>query len=198
MDGPTAADLALAVEAMITVLVPAQDLDWQVAAGDLEWSCWVTAAHIAHDLLAYASQLSARPKHAYLPLDLVVRAGAPVPAVLEAVRSCAGLLAMALRAAGPDARAWHWGLTDRTGFAALGLTGVLVHTWDITRGLGVPWDPPRPLAALVLRRLFCQAPAGDPSEVLLWSTGRLALPDRPRRERWAPEPPPPTRADQDW
>lgn len=198
MDAPTAADLKLAVDAMSTVLVPAQDQDWRELAGDLEWSCWATAAHIAHDLLAYASQLSVRPPDAYLPIDLLVRAEAPVPAVLEVVRSCAGLLAMALRAAGPDARAWHWGLTDRTGFAALGLNEVLVHTWYITQGLGVPWHPPRPLAALVVQRLFTQAPAGDPSEVLLWSTGRIALPDHPRQARWVPSPPPPARADQAW
>ena len=119
MDEPTATGLEHAVDAALSVLSPAQDLDWQAIAHHLEWTCWATGAHIAHDLLAYASQLSARSAHSYLPLDLVVRPGAPVAGVLDAVRSCAGLLAMALRAAEPEARAWHWGPTDPTGFAAL-------------------------------------------------------------------------------
>lgn len=198
MDEPTADDVEQALHAMTAVLVPAQHRDWDVPAGVLEWSCWRTTAHIAHDLLAYASQLSARPDDAYLPIDLVVRAGAPVPRVLDAVRSCGGLLAMALRSAGPQARAWHWGLTDRTGFAALGLTEVLVHTWDVTQGLGLPWEPPERLAALVLQRLFAAAPAGEPAQVLLWSTGRVALPDHPRRREWVTSPPPPAPPGADW
>ena len=32
-------------------------------AGSLDWSCWRTAAHVAHDLLAYAGQVAAcRPR----------------------------------------------------------------------------------------------------------------------------------------
>ncbi|MFF2313266.1 hypothetical protein ACFVVJ_11785 [Streptomyces albidoflavus] len=55
------------------VLGPHTDADWSVPAGPLEWSCRDTAVHIAHDLLAYATQLAARPTDAYLPLDLTVR-----------------------------------------------------------------------------------------------------------------------------
>jgi hypothetical protein len=85
---------------------------------------------------------------------------------------------------GPDLRAWHWGPTDATGFAALGVDEVLVHTWDITRGLAVDWRPPPDLSAAVLDRLFPDAPPGDPADVLLWCTGRIALPGRPRLTSW--------------
>jgi hypothetical protein len=35
-----------------------------------------------------------------------------------------------------------------------------------------------------LARLFPDAPAGDPVQVLLWSTGRADLDDRPRVASW--------------
>ena len=46
------ADLRAAAAATTAVLRPAVDRDWTVRAGDLDWSCWTTAAHIAHDLIA--------------------------------------------------------------------------------------------------------------------------------------------------
>lgn len=55
MEGPAAAHIDQAVTASLTVLSPATDADWQLLAGDLEWTCGQTAAHIAHDLLAYTS-----------------------------------------------------------------------------------------------------------------------------------------------
>jgi hypothetical protein len=184
MERPAAAHVDQAVKASLTALSPANDEDWQLLAGDLDWTCWQTAAHIAHDLLAYASQLTALPTDAYLPVDLVVRADAPVPRLLDAVRACGGLLATALRASLPTVRAWHWGPTDPTGFAALGVNEILVHTWDIAKGLGLDWQPPAELAELVVERLFPSAPAGDAVQVLLWSTGRMALPQHPRQDSW--------------
>ena len=51
----------LAVAAMVEVLAPhTADRDWQTRAGSLEWSWWTTAAHVAHDLLAYAGQVTSR------------------------------------------------------------------------------------------------------------------------------------------
>lgn len=177
-------DVDAAKAEMLAVLTPAADADWGVTAGPLEWTCRETAAHVAHDLLAYAAQLTGRPDDAYLPLDLTVRPGATPRQILQIVAACADLLAVALRAAGPDARAWHWGPTDPTGFAALGVNEMLVHTSDIAAGLRIDWQPPAPLCAAVLARLFPDAPAGDPPAVLLWCTGRIVLPDHPRRASW--------------
>lgn len=174
-----------AVAEMQRVLGPEVGRDWRgVTAGSLTWSCWQTAAHVAHDLFAYAGQLAARPDDAYLPYDLLVRDTAGPPDVLRAVSACGALLSMALRAVSPDTRAWHWGPTDPTGFAALGVNETLVHTWDICQGLGLQWRPPEPLCALVLDRLMPDAPPGDPVEVLLWRTGRAPLDDRPRLKTW--------------
>lgn len=184
MAGPDGDDVDAAVEEMLGVLGPEVDRDWSVRAGRLEWSCTRTAAHVAHDLLAYAGQLAAQPADAYLPCDLTVRDGATPEDVLRVVTACGGLLGTALRAAASDTRAWHWGSTDPTGFAALGMNETLVHTWDVCQGLGLPWRPPTSMCEAVLRRLVPDAPEGDPADVLLWATGRAALGDRPRLREW--------------
>jgi hypothetical protein len=180
-------DVDQAVAEMVRVLSPHQARDWQTRAGSLSWSCWTTAAHVARDLLAYAGQVAAQPGDAYLPFDLVVRTTAAPGEVLDVVAACGRLLSAALAAAAPDARAWHWGPTDPSGFAALGVNEVLVHTYDITQGLGVDWRPLESLSAAVLARLFPNAPHGDPVQVLLWSTGRIELRDRPRVTSWIPK-----------
>lgn len=177
-------DVDRAVAEMMRVLGPLADANWAVPAGSLEWSCRTTAAHVAHDLLAYAGQVAGRATDAYLPFDLAVRPDASPHQVLQVVTACGGLLGCALAAAGPQARAWHWGPCDPAGFAAMGVAEVLLHTYDITQGLGAPWAPPDPLCAVALRRLFPDAPPGDPARVLLWCTGRGELDGRPRRSSW--------------
>lgn len=177
-------DVERAVTGMIRTLTPAVTADWRVPAGDLEWSCWTTAAHVGHDLLAYAAQVAGGADDAYLPFDLAVRPDAEPAQVLRVVSACGRLLSAAVCAADPGRRAWHWGPTDPGGFAALGVNETLVHTYDITRGLGIRWRPPADLSAGVLARLFPHAPAGDPAGVLLWCTGRIALPGRPRTRSW--------------
>jgi hypothetical protein len=169
---------------MTDVLSPHVMRDWDVAAGSLEWSCWQTAAHVAHDLLAYAGQLAVGATDSYLPFDLKVRPGTAPRDVLQIVTAAGGLLSSAITTAAPGARGWHWGPTDPSGFAALGVNEVLIHTHDITEGLEVSWSPPAMLCSRVLERLFPDAPDGDPAEVLLWCTGRAALGDRPRRVSW--------------
>lgn len=66
-------DVDEAMAEMVRVLTPHTSVDWRRQAGKLDWSCWEAAAHVAHDLLAYAGQLAALPDSAYLPFDLVVR-----------------------------------------------------------------------------------------------------------------------------
>jgi Mycothiol maleylpyruvate isomerase N-terminal domain len=180
-------DVDQAVAEMVRALTPYASQDWQVQAGSLEWTCWWTAAHVAHDLAAYAAQLAAQPVSGYLPFDLVLRADASPGDVLQVVIASGRLLGSALAAAGPGARAWHWGPTDPGGFAALGVNETLVHTYDITQGLGTSWLPPRTLCAAVLARLFPDAPDADPVQVLLWCTGRADLDDRPHVTSWTPK-----------
>lgn len=177
-------DVDTAVAESLKVLGPHTSEDWTVPAGPLEWSCWETAAHVAHDLLAYAGQVAARPADSYLPFDLNVRPNASPTDVLQAVAACGRLLSCALAPASPDLRAWHWGPCDPEGFAAMGVAETVLHTHDITQGLAVDWLPPGPLCAAVLDRLFPDAPPGDPVQVLLWCTGRQELDGLPRRTSW--------------
>jgi hypothetical protein len=177
-------DVDQAVAEMVRLLTPYESSDWRCRAGTLDWSCWTTAAHVAHDLLAYAGQLAAQPDSAYLPFDLVVRHDASPRDILQIVRACGRLLSEALSAAQPTARAWHWGPTDPSGFAAMGVNETLMHTHDITQGLRIAWRPPESLCAAVLARLFPRAPAGDPVQVLLSSTGRADLDGQPRVTSW--------------
>jgi hypothetical protein len=174
-----------AVGEMTRVLEPHTGVDWhEVRAGSLDWSCWTTAAHVAHDLLAYAGQVAARPDDGYLPFDLTVRVEATPTEALQVVTACVGLLRAALTTANADLRAWHYGPCDPVGFAAMGIAETLVHTWDITRGLGIDWRPPTEPSRAVLGRLFPDAPADDP-EVLLWATGRGELDGYARRTSWS-------------
>jgi uncharacterized protein (TIGR03083 family) len=173
-----------AVGEMVAVLAPRSEDDWGVRAGSLDWSCRETAAHVAHDLAAYAVQVAARGTAGYLPVDLVTSPDARVPDLLRVVEACGRLLRLAVDSAGPGPVAWHWGMSDAAGFAALGVAEVLVHTFDIAQGLGVAWRPPEPLSRLVVDRLVPDAASGPAPDVLLWATGRTDLPGRPRVTEW--------------
>ncbi|GAA4603279.1 hypothetical protein BJY16_004560 [Actinoplanes octamycinicus] len=179
-----ASSVESALDDLRRALAPHTAADWTVRAGDLDWTCRDTAAHIAHDLLAYAAQLASGADDGYLPLDLTVRPDAAPAEILRVITAAGTLLSTQLRAAKPDDRAWHWGPTDPSGFAALGVNEILLHTYDITRGLRTGWLPPATACAAVLARLFPDHPAGDPVQALLWCTGRIALPKLPRRTSW--------------
>jgi hypothetical protein len=179
-----ALDVDRAVRETVALLAPHAGGDWSLTAGQLTWSCWETAAHIAHDLVAYAGEVASAAPEGYLPVDFEARSTARPEQLLQLITAAGGMLSAALAAAEPDLRAWHWGPTDRTGFAAMGTAETLLHTHDIAQGLGLDWRPPTDASARVLTRLFPDAPAGDPTEVLLWQTGRGELPGRERLTSW--------------
>jgi DNA-binding transcriptional LysR family regulator len=104
--------------------------------------------------------------------------------VLRIAAACGRLLSVAVDGAGLGPVAWHWGMSDAAGFAAMGVAEVLVHTYDITQGLGVAWLPSEPLSRLVAARLLPDSPSGPASEVLLWATGRADLPGHRRVREW--------------
>jgi hypothetical protein len=177
--------ITTATAASQRALEPVLDRDWSVTAGDLEWTCRHTAGHIADDLFSYASQVVARPHDTYLPVEAAVDPTATPQQLVRCVSMCGELLRLAVTAAPATARAWHpYGTSDPDGFAAMGITETLVHTYDIALGLGHEWAPPAEVSAAVVARLFPEAPVGDPAAVLLWCTGRTALSDHPRRTSW--------------
>jgi hypothetical protein len=181
---PAGEPIAAAVGAAEDVLGPLVDRDWAVPAGDLEWTCAQTAVHAANCLAKYAAQLAGRVDDAYLRFRLVVAPHEAPGEILRILGSAGRLLAAAVDAAPDDARAWHWGRADRSGFAAMGIGELLVHTYDIASGLGVDWQPPATLAGGVLARLMPHVAPDDAATALLAATGRIALAGRPPAGEW--------------
>ncbi|WP_328306828.1 maleylpyruvate isomerase N-terminal domain-containing protein [Streptomyces sp. NBC_00442] len=173
---------------------------WRVPAGDLEWTCWETLEHLADDLLTYALRFGlAHPMGVdRVPLRMSSdRPGGPANVVfgdraagpeglLTVVEACGGLLAAAVDGAPATVLAPHvFGASDPEGFAAMGVTETLVHTYDIARGVQRDGAPPEELSRRVLARLFPDVAITDTaSSALLWATGRVESPERPRRTDW--------------
>ena len=173
-----------AADAMVELLRPQAGRDWSVPAGTLTWSCWTTAAHVGHDLVAYAGQLAARAHDRYLPFDLTVAPDATPADVLDVVAMAGEMLATIVASVPPSTRAWHYGAVDPIGFAAMGVGETIVHTFDIATGLGLDWRPSSPLSAFVVGRLLPEHAHGAPADVLLSSTGRRAMGDEGPATNW--------------
>ncbi|MEV0375527.1 maleylpyruvate isomerase N-terminal domain-containing protein [Streptomyces sp. NPDC050636] len=178
--------LATATDDCLAALQKGADHDWSRLAHDLDWTCRQTLDHLALGLTGYAGLLIARPVDRYVTLFASLDPQAPIPACLDGLRIAASLLTSTVRDTAADVRAWHpWGHSDATGFAAMGITELAVHTYDITRALGIPWALPDDTSTAVLARLFPDAPSGHrPSDTLLWCTGRAPLPGLPRSTDW--------------
>ncbi|MEU1401414.1 GNAT family N-acetyltransferase [Streptomyces sp. NPDC005728] len=181
-------DVTAAVEGCVAALGTAVDRDWKgVGAGRLEWSCRQTAEHIANALFGYASRLVTGAQD-YLPCVLAFDDHARNTGLLEAIRSTGGLLAVTVRTTPRGTRAVHrqpFGSADREGFAAMGVTEVLLHTHDIAQGLGIAYAPSEDLAESALTWLFPHVQPGPaPWPTLLWATGRGDLPGRAPVTDW--------------
>jgi hypothetical protein len=185
MGTPSGEQVVRATRVVVGTLEPLADRGWDTPAGDLEWTCRQTAVHIASDLITYAAQLAGHTDDAYLRFAVTVSDDEPPAELLRILCGCGLVLAAVVDRSPADARAWHWGPTDASGFAAMGIGELLVHTYDITHGLGHDWQPPRDLAQAVVSRLHQDDPAiDDPSTLLLWSTGRIDIDGLDRVDRW--------------
>ncbi|MDA0565511.1 hypothetical protein LG943_14470 [Streptomonospora sp. S1-112] len=178
--------LAAAADVSLDGLLAAADRDWSRPARGLDWSCRQTLDHLALGLLGYAGLLISQPRDRYVTLFGSLDPQAPIPGCVDGLRIAVAILARTVADTPEDVRAWHpWGHSDPVGFAAMGVTELLVHTHDITRSLGSAWAMPDDLSAAVLARLFPDAPHGHaPADTLLWCTGRTALPGLGRRTAW--------------
>ncbi|MGW4563491.1 GNAT family N-acetyltransferase [Streptomyces sp. NPDC004561] len=178
-----------AVASCTGALRAAVERDWaDVRAGDLEWDCRTTAVHVADDLIAYAANLAGRAQDAYVPFELTLDEGTDNTGLLHVIETTGALLAAAVRTAPPGVRAFHpypFRSADREGFAAMGIAEVLLHTHDMTEGLGLSYEPPAELAEAVLTWLFPHVQPGPaPWPTLLWATGRGELPGRAPVTGW--------------
>ncbi|MFF2654498.1 GNAT family N-acetyltransferase [Streptomyces sp. NPDC058045] len=177
-----------AMAGAVSALRPAVGRDWRVRASGLEWDCLHTAAHLAGGLARYAGQLAARRTDRYVPFEVSFREDSGPADVLDVLDTMGRLFALTLRATPRGTRAAHpypAGGSDPAGFAAMGVTEIVLHTHDLATGLGVPYEPPAALCEAALTHLFPEARPGHPPwPTLLWATGRGELPDRPRTGHW--------------
>ncbi|MEU6817598.1 GNAT family N-acetyltransferase [Streptomyces sp. NPDC046860] len=189
MRAMSGAQVTEAVRGCVTTLRPAVDRDWSaVRAGGLEWDCHATATHLAECLLAYAGNLAGHARDAYVPFEMRLEDGTGNDGLLHVLQTTGALLAAAVDTAAPGTRAFHpypFRSADREGFAAMGVTEVLLHSSDMAQGLGLPYTPPADLAESVLTWLFPHVqPGPDAWPTLLWATGRGELAGRPKVDGW--------------
>jgi RimJ/RimL family protein N-acetyltransferase len=144
--------------------------------------------HIAEDLIAYAGQLAGRETERYAPFEMSLEEGTDNAGALRVIGTMGALFAAAIRATPREVRAFHpypFRSANREGFAAMGVTEVLLHTHDLAEGLGVSYEPAPELCAFVLTRIFPHVqPGPTPWRTLLWATGRGDLPGRPPVTEW--------------
>lgn len=127
----------------------AVELDWMVAAGTLEWSCFETADHTIDCVFSYGFHFASRAQAAYPQFGEVHPLAGATPADLVAgLRAMSNLLIGVITAAPAGTRAIIWRRPQPTtgspnDFAARGAHELMLHTHDIAVGLGVPFEPPR-------------------------------------------------------
>jgi hypothetical protein len=163
-----------AAAAAVAALQPGVDADWSVRAGDVEWSVDRTIAHMTGAPAKYALYLSSRSTR-YVAVSVMPAVDATRQERLEAIEGCAAALAGIAATAPGDAFGFHVsGMRNAEQLLAMACKELLIHTYDVTRGLGLPYEPPEDLCRLVVEHCF---PAGHDEQrpvwpLLVWLSGR--------------------------
>ncbi|HXS62396.1 MAG TPA: maleylpyruvate isomerase N-terminal domain-containing protein [Streptosporangiaceae bacterium] len=158
----------------VAALRPGVDADWSVRAGVLEWSVDATIAHITGAPGKYALYLSSRSTR-YVAVRVWPQADATRQERLEAIEGCAAALAGVAAAAPADAFGFHvTGMKNAQQFLAMACEELLVHTYDVTCGLGLPYEPPEKLCRLVIEHCYPGQAIGERPAwpYLVWLSGR--------------------------
>jgi hypothetical protein len=180
-----------AAAAVVAALEPGIDADWSVRAGNLEWSVDRTIAHMTGAPGKYAFYLSSRSTR-YIAVRVWPEADATRQERLEAIEGCAAALAGVAATAPEDAFGFHVsGMRNAEQFLAMACYELLVHTYDVTCGLGLPYDPPENLCRLMIEHFH---PGQDEQRpvwpFLVWLSGR----PHPAATGWGPAPKPDERS----
>jgi hypothetical protein len=168
---PDCVEAAAAV--VVAALRPGADADWSVRAGDLEWGVDRTIAHMTGAPGKYAFYLSSRSTR-YVAVRVWPEADATRQERLEAIEGCAAALAGVAATAPESAFGFHVsGMRSAQQFLAMACYELLVHTYDVTCGLGLPYEPPEELCRLVIEHCY---PGQDEQRpvwpFLVWLSGR--------------------------
>jgi uncharacterized protein (TIGR03083 family) len=165
--------LELTAEAVVAALRPSVSLDWSRKAGTLEWTVDATIAHMAAGMAKHLIYLTSRS-----PRFIAVATGrwpdATREEMLDAIVGCAAAMANAARQSPPGAMGFHVsGMHDAEGFLAMDVVDLLVHTEDVTQGLGLNFTPPDELCELALDFGHPDYAGRRPAwPTLLWVWGR--------------------------
>lgn len=189
--GPDSVEAAAAV--VIAALRPAVHADWSVRAGDLEWSVDRTIAHMTGAPAKYALYLSSRSTR-YVAVWVYPAEDATRQERLEGIEGCAAALAGVAATAPRDAVGYHvTGMRNAEQFLAMACEELLVHTYDVASGLGLPYQPPEELCRLVIEHGYPGAAIGNRPAwpFLVWLSGR----PHPAATDWGPPPQPDERAE---
>lgn len=176
-----------AAAVVAAALRPGVDADWSVRAGDLEWSVDRTIAHMTGAPAKYAFYLSSRSTR-YVAVRVMPAEDATRPERLEAIEACAAALAGVATTAPKEAVGFHIsGMRTTEQFLAMACEELIVHTYDATRGLGLPYEPPEELCRLVIEYMYPGRDVQRPMwPYLVWLSGRR----HPAASKWG-EPPKP-------
>jgi uncharacterized protein (TIGR03083 family) len=182
---PDSVEAAAAV--VVAALRPGIDADWSVRAGDLEWTVDRTIAHMTGAPAKYAFYLSSRSTR-FVAVRVWPEADATRQERLEAIEACAAALAGVAATAPKDVFGFHVsGMRNAAQFLAMGCEELLVHTYDVTCGLGLPYEPPEDLCRLVIEYMYPGQQEQRPVwPFLVWLSGRR----HPAATGWG-EPPQP-------
>jgi uncharacterized protein (TIGR03083 family) len=168
---PDCVEAAAAV--VVAALRPGADADWSVRAGDLEWGVDRTIAHMTGAPGKYAFYLSSRSTR-YVAIRVWPEADATRQERLEAIEGCAAALAGVAATAPVSAFGFHVsGMRSAQQFLAMACYELLVHTYDVTCGLGLPYEPPEELCRLVIEHCYPGQDQRCPVwPFLVWLSGR--------------------------
>jgi hypothetical protein len=197
---PTAADLRQVVDELLPQVAKVGDDDWDRPAHQLDWTCRETVAHLMDDFTAYALQLAGEtpPQTRYVDLDEALRlrpegptflilpsAAGGTAGIVEALDATAGLLVAVTSWAPSTRRGYHpYGISDASGFAAMGIVECVLHAFDVLTAQHLPYAANPDVCAKALNRLFPEATrSDDPWQDLLAATGRTPQ-TRGTRWRW--------------
>ena len=187
------------LDQILTTLGQFDNDAWEAPAQGLSWSCRGTAAHLVDGLATYALQLAGEspPQRGYVELlkpppwqqNSPRMALWPDPrsgtaGIVSCLDATGGLLGAVVQSAPPERRGWHpYGISDASGFAAMGIIEASAHTHDICSAHGVQFCAEDRAVSRALNRLFPAAiRSGNAWQDLLAATGRT--PDA-RKQPWS-------------
>ncbi len=147
----TSDDLVALSDLVASTWTASADRDWSVPAGSLDWSCLATADHAVDCVYAPAFFLASRRLDSY-PVaggNLELREQATPADLVESLQIATRLLVSLVADTDPDVRAVLFQRGPLLGapydFLPRAALELIIHAYDVCRGLDVAFEPPHDL-----------------------------------------------------